>query len=154
LPENFKADFVQKVTNSNKKSIEYSGKVYFSDESLLKWEYLEPTKKEVCTDGVELVVVDHDLEQVSYYFIDQKFNFTAIVKKAELYKDNIYVAEYQEKKYTIQLDRQQRLHSIAYYDDLENMVQIVFKHIVYGKGKLPVKQITCRVPKTYDVIRG
>ena len=46
LPENFKADFTQTITNTKKKVIEYQGNVHFSDERLFKWSYTEPTKKE------------------------------------------------------------------------------------------------------------
>jgi outer membrane lipoprotein carrier protein len=104
LPENFTANFTQMITNPKKKVINYSGKVRFSDKTLLKWEYLEPTKKEVCTNGLELLVVDHDLEQVSNYLINKGFNLTEVLKKAKLHSENIYVAEYQGKKYTIQVD--------------------------------------------------
>ena len=69
LPENFQANFIQKITNTKQKVITYSGEVRFSNETLFKWSYKEPTQKEVCTDGKELLVVDHDLEQVSAYRI-------------------------------------------------------------------------------------
>jgi len=154
LPENFQAYFTQKISNTKKKTINYSGKVRFSNKSLLKWEYTKPTKKEVCTNNRELTVVDHDLEQVSKYLINQGFNFSKIVKQAKLYKKNIYVAQYENKSYTIQVDKKLKLHSIAYFDDLDNKVQIVFKKMKYGKGLLSRKSMTCTVPKNYDMIRG
>jgi len=154
LPGNFRADFMQKITNANKKTIDYKGKVRFSNKTLLKWEYTEPTKKEVCTDGMELMVVDHDLEQVSIYLIDKGFDLAEILKKAKKYKKNIYVAEHDNRSYTIQLNGKQQIQSIAYYDDLDNKVQIVFKHMKYGKGDLDRKSMQCLYPKTYDMIRG
>lgn len=154
LPENFKANFTQKITNTKKKSINYSGKVRFSDKTLLKWEYLKPTKKEVCTDGAELWVVDHDLEQVSNYFISKGFDFAKILKKAKEHSKNVYVAKHENKSYTIQVDGKQQLHSIAYFDDLDNKVQIVFKKMKYGKGKLNLKSMQCHYPENYDMIRG
>jgi len=154
LPDNFKADFMQKITNPKKKSINYSGKVRFSTPSLMKWEYTKPTQKEVCTDGKELRVVDHDLEQVSTYFISKGFNLNEIVKKAKEHSPKIYVARYEGKSYTIQVDGKKRLQSIAYYDDLDNKVQIIFKNIKYGKGALGLKSMTCTAPKAYDRIRG
>jgi len=83
LPENFQAKFTQKITNPKKKVINYSGKVSFSDKVLLKWEYVKPTKKEVCTNGHDLRVVDHDLEQVSNYRINKGFDLSKILKKAK-----------------------------------------------------------------------
>ena len=154
LPENFQANFIQKITNTKQKVITYSGKVQFSNERLFKWSYKEPTQKEVCTDGFELLVVDHDLEQVSAYLVTQGIDIAKILKNATLHSENVYVAAYENKQYTIQLDKRQRLHSIAYYDDLDNKVQIVFKKMKYGKGDLPVQSMKCNYPKDYDMIQG
>jgi len=154
LPEYFKADFTQKITNTKGKVISYKGKVYFSNKLHFKWDYTAPTKKQVCTNGRELTVVDHDLEQVSEYAIEKGFNFSEILKKAKPHKKNIYVANYENKSYTIQVDASQRLHSIAYFDELDNKVQIIFKKVKYGKGNLSKKVMTCKVPKAYDMIRG
>jgi outer membrane lipoprotein carrier protein len=99
-------------------------------------------------------VVDHDLEQVSAYLIAKGMDIAKILKKATLYSENIYVAKYENKKYTIQVDKKQKLHSIAYFDDLDNKVQIVFKYMKYGKGNLPTESMKCNYPKNYDMIRG
>ena len=154
LPENFQADFTQKITNTKEKVITYSGEVHFSNETLFKWSYKEPTEKEVCTNGLELIVVDHDLEQVSAYRISNGIDIAKILKQAKPHSENIYVAAYENKQYTIQVDNKQKLHSIAYFDDLDNKVQIVFKHMRYGKGNLPEQSMKCNYPKNYDMIRG
>ena len=154
LPENFSADFTQLITNTKKKVIHYSGIVRFTDAKLFKWSYLEPTKKEVCTDGKELIVVDHDLEQVSAYYISKGLDIAKVLGKAKRYSKHIYVAEFDGTKYTIQLDSAQKLQSIAYFDELDNKVQIVFKEMHYGKGNLPSKEMKCNYPVDYDVIRG
>lgn len=154
LPKNFKADFTQTITNTKKKVITYQGNVRFSDKRLFKWSYIEPTKKEVCSNGLELLVVDHDLEQVSAYRIAKGINIAKILEKAKHHSENIYVAEYQNKKYTIQLDKSQKLQSMAYFDDLDNKVQIVFHDMKYGKGKLPSTSMKCNYPHDYDMIRG
>jgi len=154
LPGHFKANFIQKITNTKNKTIDYSGKVRFSNPSLMKWEYRKPTKKEVCTDGEALTVVDHDLEQVSIYLISKGFDLGKIVKEAKEHSKNVYVAHYQGKSYTIQVDGKGRLHSVAYYDELDNKVQIVFKNMTYGKGAFKRAGMLCPTPKYYDEIRG
>ena len=154
LPENFQADFEQKITNNKKRVIKYEGKVLFSDKKLFKWSYVSPTKKEVCTDGKELLVVDHDLEQVSAYYIAKGLDISKVLKKAKLHSNNIYVAAYEGKNYTIQLDNIEKLHSIAYYDELDNKVQIRFINMKYGKGKLSGEKMKCNYPNFYDMIRG
>ena len=154
LPEHFNSDFVQTVTNPKNKTITYTGSVAFSKENLLKWSYRSPTQKEVCTDGKEVLVVDHDLEQVSAYRMGKGFDLAEILKKAKPYKERIYVTEYEGKHYTIQVDVKGRLQSVAYYDDLDNKVQILFKKMRYGSGKLPASRMKCDYPATYDFIRG
>jgi len=153
LPAHFQAKFYQKITNPKGKVISYSGNVRFSQGTLFKWSYKKPSKKEVCTNGSELRVVDHDLEQVSKYFISKGLDIAKVLRKAKLHSQNIYIASYENKKYTIQIHKN-KLHSIAYFDDLDNKVQIVFKSMRYGKGKLKSKSMQCYYPKSYDVIQG
>ena len=154
LPASFQADFTQMITNTKQKVIRYSGKVIFSDKKFFKWMYLSPTKKEVCTDGIELLIVDHDLEQVSAYYMAKGLDISKVLSNAKLYKEHIYVAEYEGKKYTIQLNDKGQLQSIAYYDELDNKVQIVFENIEYAKSILDRKKLQCNYPEAYDVIRG
>lgn len=153
LPDNFQSKFYQKITNPKGKIISYSGTVRFSNKTLFKWSYRKPSKKEVCTNGIELSVVDHDLEQVSNYFINKGLDISKVLKKAKLHQKNIYIASYENKKYTIQLHKN-RLHSIAYFDDLDNKVQIVFNAMQYGKGKLRSRSMECTYPQSYDLIQG
>jgi len=154
IPENFQANFTEKITNTKNKTINYKGKVRFSDKTKMKWSFLAPTKKETCVNDKALMVVDHDLEQVSHYIITKKFNLIETLKKAKLYKKNIYLAHMNGKSVTIQVDNQGKIHSIARFDDLDNKVQIIFKNVKYGKGSLSQKSMTCKVPKAYDVIDG
>lgn len=154
LPENFTADFRQLITNTKKKVITYKGTVRFSDKKLFKWSYLEPTQKEVCTDGHELLVVDHDLEQVSAFIISKGLDVAKVLNKAKHYSKNIYLADFDGRKYTIQLNAKKQLQSIAYFDDLDNKVQLVFTEIHYGKGKLKAQEMQCNYPESYDQIRG
>ena len=154
LPENFQANFKQMITNTKGKVIKYEGKVLFSDKNIFKWSYLSPTKKEVCTDAAELLVVDHDLEQVSIYYITKGLDISKVLIKAKPHSENIYVAAYEGKNYTIQLDNREKLHSIAYYDELDNKVQIIFINMKYGNGKLASEKMKCNYPNDYDMIRG
>ena len=153
LPPNFKANFSQKITNPKGKVIRYSGRVYFSNKSMFKWKYTRPTKKEVCTNGTNILIVDHDLEQVSKYFVKNGINISKILKRAQRYKKNIYLTRYKKRRYTIQLNNN-RLQAIAYFDDLDNKVQIVFSDMRYANGRLPSKLMKCTYPRSYDWIEG
>ena len=153
LPENFTATFTQMVTNPKNKVIHYDGDIYFSDISKLKWSYKKPAKKDVCMNGNELSIVDYDLEQVSYMMIDKEFDFITILKNATLHHKNVYVSKYKDTSYTIQIDQNKKIQSVAFFDNLDNKVQIVFNQVKYGKGSLPAEKMTCPVPQDFDVIR-
>lgn len=152
LPNSFTSNFKQIVTNQKKKKIEYRGKITFSNEKF-KWVYSKPTKKEVCSNQKFLTVVDHDLEQVSFYHIEKGINIRKILSKANLYKNRIYLATYEKKLYTIKLNRYNRLHSIAYFDDLDNKVQIQFLNIRYKKRYLKESKTKCNYPDYYDNVK-
>lgn len=154
LPGSFKAHFTQTITNPKGKRIDYQGTVQFSNSTFLKWSYKKPTKKEVCISQTQMRVVDHDLEQVSEYYIDKGFNFLKILTQAKHHKDNTYITSYENKRYTIRVDNKKRLQSFAFFDDLDNKVQVSFKRIRYSKRHISAKRMRCSAPKQYDMIRG
>ncbi|MFT7823380.1 MAG: LolA-like outer membrane lipoprotein chaperone [Sulfurimonas sp.] len=154
LPDHFTAKFRQKITNPDKKVIHYRGTVRFSDKKMLKWEYQIPTHKEVCSNGKNLTIVDHELEQVSFYVTGQGVDLAKILAKATPYKETktVFLAKYEGKQYTLQVDGKGQLSRVAYYDDLENEVLIVFEEMKYGRGSLPIETMLCRAPEAYDRI--
>ncbi len=165
LPQNFKTDFHQTITNEKGKVIKYEGSVLFKNfeqvlsedvtynSSLFKWTYTVPTKKEVCTDGTQLIVVDHDLEQVSSYLIDDGINLDVILKVATEISETDYKATYKEVEYLISLDSNKQLKQIVYVDNLDNSVKIIFENMDY-KSLVKEDALECNAPKDYDVIKG
>ncbi|MEA3492095.1 MAG: LolA-like outer membrane lipoprotein chaperone [Campylobacterota bacterium] len=154
LPMGFHASFVQTITNDQKKKIIYRGKIDFSSPENFKWHYTSPTKKEVCTDGTELLVVDHDLEQVSYYVMDGELDLPAILKESKLHRKSVYIATHRGKNYTIQVNKRGELSRIAYMDNLDNTVLIVFSNMKYRKKRFSTNRMKCHTPKNYDYIGG
>ena len=169
LPTSFNTNFEQTITNDKGKTIEYKGSVYFQNvkesiaddrgleqsytRSLFKWNYSMPTKKEVCTDGIQLTVVDHDLEQISNYLIDEGIDLESILNVATQITAKDYKAIYKEVEYLISLDDKNQLSKIIYVDNLDNNVKIVFSNMLYNK-KLDTKLLECHAPQEYDVIKG
>ena len=170
LPNNFETNFKQSITNDQGKVIKYNGDVVFNkitesffandgaensySRSLFKWNYTSPTKKEVCTDGVQLVVVDHDLEQVSNYMVDEGIDLESIVKVAQKITNIDYKATYKETEYIITLDKNEQLHKIVYVDNLDNGVTIIFDNMNYNNTSFDVKKLECHAPQEYDIIQG
>ena len=154
LPQSFRASFNQSVTSDQKKQIVYKGTIEYSAPNKFKWKYISPTKKEVCSDGKELVVVDHDLEQVSFYMMEKGLDMVSILKNAKPHRKSVYIAKYNDKYYTIQVNKKGELSRIAYRDDLDNNVLIIFSKMRYSNRKISDKKMECSYPKNYDLIGG
>ena len=155
LPENFTTNFQQTITNDKGKVIKYEGNVIFQNlnQSLFKWSYTAPTQKEVCTNGVQLIVVDHDLEQVSTYLMDDGINLEEILKLAKPISMTDYQATYRDIEYLISTDANKQLKKIVYVDDLDNKVKIIFNKMNYNT-KVSIRDLECNAPQAYDIIKG
>ena len=169
LPSNFTTNFQQTITNDHGKVINYKGKVYFKDlvetiaddsgieqsytRSLFKWNYTAPSKKEVCTDGIQLTVVDHDLEQVADYLVDEGIDLKAILSVSKKISATDYQASYKDIEYLITLDSENQLSKIVYVDNLDNRVKILFSNMKYN-GTVDTNLLECTAPKEYDRIKG
>ena len=170
LPNNFESNFKQTITNDTGKVINYSGTVKFKQEitilidelgsktelssKLFKWSYQNPTQKEVCTDGLQLIVIDHDLEQVSRYLIDDGLDLEEVLKVANKISQTDYKAIYKEVEYLITVDENSRLKKIFYIDNLDNRVKILFENIIYDNSSFDDRGLECEEPKDYDIIEG
>jgi len=169
FPLNFTSNFHQSITNDKGKVINYTGTVTFKNleqvlahpsgqskaytRSLFKWSYQSPTLKEVCTDGIQLIVIDHDLEQVSHYTIDDGVNLKEIAKVAQKVSANNYKAVYKEIEYLITLNNEEALEQIVYVDNLDNKVKILFQNMQYNTT-VEEKALVCTPPQEYDLIEG
>ncbi|HIP41226.1 MAG TPA: hypothetical protein EYG90_01775 [Campylobacterales bacterium] len=170
LPKNFETDFNQTITNDKNRAIHYRGKVSFKQEkyiivneagdereigsSFFKWNYTDPTKKEVCTDGIQLTVIDHDLEQVSKYLINEGIDLEKILNVAEQISTKDYKATYKEVEYLITLDEKGQLKKIVYVDTLDNRVKIIFEKMEYNIQPFDDNDVKCPAQADYDVIEG
>jgi len=152
VPKSFKATFIQQVKNTKGKVIKYRGRVFFNYPSQTKWIYTSPTRKEVCSYKRQLIVIDHDLEQVSYYKINKGFNLARVLATAKKYRDRTYVTRYGGKQYTIVLRANGQLEQVAYKDNLDNTVNIIFSTIKYRNKLLPNSKFDCIRPVKYDTI--
>jgi outer membrane lipoprotein carrier protein len=64
------------------------------------------------------------------------------------------MTEFEGRTYTIKLDGKGALQSIAFYDNLDNKVQILFLKMRYSAQTVPSEKMQCNYPAAYDVIRG
>ncbi len=152
IPASFSAKFTQKVTTDKKKVIKYSGNILLNNGGKMKWSYRQPTKKEVCSSKNIFMVVDHDLEQVSFYKVDKALNLSHILKSAKLYKGRLYTARFGDSTYTFSLDKKGQISQLAFKDSLDNVVNIHFLDMKYSNKINSSKNMKCPYPKAYDLI--
>ncbi len=152
VPVSFNGTFTQQVKNPKGKVIKYRGKVFFNAPSETKWIYQYPTKKEVCSSGNKLVVIDHDLEQVNYYKINKGFNLSKVLKRARHYKGRTYTTTFSNTLYTIILRNNGSIEQIVYKDNLDNIVNIIFDTIHYRNTPLNANKFICARPRGYDTV--
>jgi len=150
-PTSFQSDFIQITTTPNGKKYTYKGRISYSKDSF-KWKYFSTINQEVCSNNNKLLVVNYDLEQIHYFKITDKFNLKKILKVAKLYKNNIYVALYSQQKYTISLDSKRKIQSIAFYDNADNKIQILFKNMFYFDTELSKKVLRCKIPGDFELV--
>jgi outer membrane lipoprotein-sorting protein len=98
-------------------------------------------------------VVDHDLEQVSNYMVDEGINLEAVLNVAEKITSTDYKATYKEVEYLISVDTENQLNKIVYVDNLDNGVKIMFNNIQYNTN-IDINLLECQAPQEYDIIEG
>jgi len=141
LPISFTSNFQQTITNDKKKKIIYYGNISYSKGNIVKWNYKKPTQKEVCSNNRDLIVIDHDLEQISRYKLSKAINLSQIIKNAKFRRKQVYIAKYDDISYTIQVDKKGQLARIAYYDELDNTVLIIFNKMRYGNKSINKRKL-------------
>ena len=152
LPERFMATFHQTVKEAKSgEKLHYVGDVSY-EKGRIKWRYSKPTEKEICMNGSRVVVVEHDLEQATFYERNGELDLKRIIKSAKRLKPHIYQAAVEDRLYTLRTNKEGIVDSIAFIDELDNVVQILFTDIKQPKQPLR-KALECSIPKEYDKIK-
>jgi len=154
VPVHVFATFVQKITTPKKKVVRYTGELLLNRSREFRWSYKTPTKRDICGDGDRVRVIDHRLQQVVVYKVGSLLDLMQLLKRAKLYRGDLYLARYHGTRYTLKVGPKGQLEQIAYKDEMDNVVNIHFHNVHYGDTPFPAKQLRCFVPKSYDVIKG
>lgn len=144
--KDFKSSFTQTITTPKNKISKYSGKIKFLNGSM-KWEYLKPYKKEICSKENQMLIVNHDLEQVSLLNSPKKINILKVLNSAKHHHKNIYTVKMFGSLYTISVTKK-KLDYITFYDNLDNKVLIRFTNVKFDK----INNMLCNYPEYYDFI--
>ena len=144
--------FIQKVKTPGGRTVKYSGNLSINRTREFKMEYLAPSRRDICGDGSSVAIVDHRLEQASFFKTGSLLDLMQILKRAEHRHDSIYASKYHGTEYTIKLDKLKKLEQVAFVDDQENTVNIHFYNMRYLNTKLSAQKLECPIPKSYDII--
>lgn len=148
----FQANFTQTVTDENNKVLSYSGSVVASKPQNAVWTYTTPIKKEVYIDINTATVIEPEIEQVIIKHIESNFSFFNMINNAKKIKENVFVANYKESKFTI-ITKNDLIESISYIDEFENKVKIVFKNQKQNEA-IDLKLFVPNIPENFDIINN
>ncbi|MFK0390346.1 LolA-like outer membrane lipoprotein chaperone [Campylobacter coli] len=145
----YSSHFTQSVKSKNS-ALSYSGHFTLSQEQAY-WSYDTPSKKEIYINKNQIVLVEHDLEQVVFSHLDNIPNLNEIFKKAKHLNDNQLIAKYENINYTITL-KDNEIQSIAYKDEFENDILITLNHQIKNPTINP-EVFKPKFPNYYDMVR-
>lgn len=148
----FKADFVQKITSTNDKQIDYKGEVYIKSSGKVLWKYKAPIIKNVYILTDYVIVDEPELEQAIFTTLENEVNILNLLKSAKKINANTYMAKLDEIDYLIEVSKEGKIEKISYKDKLDNKVQIDFENVVQNQ-KIDDEIFKFIQPEDYDIIR-
>ncbi|NOQ31926.1 MAG: outer membrane lipoprotein chaperone LolA [Helicobacteraceae bacterium] len=150
--DTFSSKFTQTITDDLNKTITYHGELFTKKPSLALWNYKEPIEKSVYILGVNIVIVEPELEQAITKKLEKDLDIFSILSRAKKISKNSYKAVYNSQVYMILLDSG-ILSQISYIDSFENSVVVKFidpkENILLEK-----KLFKIDLPSYYDIIKG
>ena len=146
----FEADFLQKIVDDKGVKITYTGHITASKPRYALWQYIKPVQKSVYILPDRIIVIEPELEQAIIKHLNKNFDLFKIIHNAKAIDKNRYLAKFQDKEYIITMEDSQ-IKSIAYKDELENDIKIVFKNQEENK-KIPKETYIPHIPDEYDII--
>lgn len=150
--DSIKAEFVQTITENNKKIIKYEGIMLAKAPYYALWEYIKPVLKKVYVIEDSVIVIEPDLEQVIFTKIEGNIDFIALLKSAKKDSNGKYKAKVLEQEYYITTNKDGIPTKIEFTDKLENKIEIILSN--QQIDTIPDKSpFLYEIPPNYDVIR-
>ncbi len=147
----FQADFIQSVTDDKKKVLTYNGNVIASKPQNAIWIYDKPINKYVYINSNRVTIIEPEIEQAIVKRIESNFDFFNMIRNAKMIQKDIYVAVYNNSKFTITTENK-LIKSIAYIDEFENSVKVIFENQEQN-GDIDEKIFIPNIPVEFDIVR-
>ena len=150
--QTFNSKFVQTVTDSNGKKIQYQGNLLASKPHYAFWMYQKPIQKNVYIVGQKITIIEPQLEQVTIRTLDEEINLLQVFQQAKLIDQEHYSANVKGQKYLLTF-KNNLLNSVEYLDTFDNKVLIKFLNPIQNES-IDSGKFKPSYPSSYDVIRG
>jgi len=146
------SNFTQLITNSSHNTIKYQGKMYAKkQDNLALWIYTSPIEKKIYYRDGDIVILEPDLEQVTFAKLNKVPNIITILKSAKKVSKNKLIATFNKTKYTITVNGD-KVQRISYQDEMQNNVSIRFSNVKTNKD-IKDDLFIYEIPAGYDVLK-
>jgi outer membrane lipoprotein-sorting protein len=145
----FQANFKQVVSSDGDKII-YNGKLSIKQPHFVLWEYQTPVEKRIYLNGVNLFLVEPELEQVIIKRVSKGLKMLEVIRDAKKIDKNRYRASVDNRDYLLILEGG-KLAKIIYSDELENGVEIEFSNQIEN-GYISKALFLPEIPDYFDRI--
>jgi len=146
------SNFTQLISNSSHNTIKYNGKMYAKKENnLALWIYTSPVEKKIYYRDGNIVILEPDLEQVTFAKLNKVPNIISILKRAKKISKNKLVATFNKTKYTITTNKN-TVKKIQYKDEMQNRVTINFYNTKVNHN-ISDRVFIYEIPAGYDVLK-
>ncbi len=146
------ANFTQLITNSSHNTIKYQGKMYAKKQNnLALWIYTKPVEKKIYYRDGNIVILEPELEQVTFAKLNKVPNLITILKGAKKISDNQLVAKFNNTKYTITTNGD-KISRVSYKDEMQNNVSIRFTNVKTNQF-ISDDTFIYEIPAGYDVLK-
>ncbi|MEA3372726.1 MAG: LolA-like outer membrane lipoprotein chaperone [Campylobacterota bacterium] len=147
----FSADFEQRITDDQNKTLTYRGHVWSKRPNSALWHYKNPIEKMVYVRGQKVVIIEPDLEQVLMRKIDRDIDLLAILKTSKPLDNGKHEAFFDAQRFVI-TETQGVIQQIDYLDSFENRVVLQFSDQELNRP-IDAEKFIAKIPKDYDIIK-
>jgi outer membrane lipoprotein carrier protein len=145
-------NFIQKIKNSSNNVLTYKGKMFAKKKNnLALWIYYSPVKKKIYYRDGDIVILEPELEQVTFAKLEKIPNIITLLKRAKKISKNKLVTTFNNTKYYITTDKK-FVKYITYRDEMQNSVTIIFRNPKVNKP-INDNKFIYEIPAGYDVLK-
>ena len=147
----FSADFEQRITDDQNKSIVYKGHIQTKRPNMALWNYVTPVEKQIYIREYKVVIIEPDLEQAIIKKVRNDIDLFTILTSAISIGNDHYEAHYRDMKFLITMEKD-LIQSISYEDVFQNRVVILFSGQSINKA-IDDTVFKAMIPSDYDILR-